>query len=30
MSDEWMTSEGVTKKGQDSGVKRGEHVGRDE
>lgn len=30
MSDDWMTSDGVTKKGLDSGVKRGEHVGSDD
>jgi hypothetical protein len=30
MSDDWLTSDGVTKKGLDSCVERGEHVGRNE
>ena len=29
-TNDWLTSDAVTKKGQDGGVKRGEHVGRDE
>jgi hypothetical protein len=30
MSDDWLTSDVVTKKGQNGGVNGSEHVGRDE